>query len=100
MLARQRQPHLAQQFVLQSLIKITVFHGRQRAKMQATAGGDNRIHWTYLLEQRLDALLRGHIHLLITVRTTHTNHLVATAQCFRYRTTYRTAGTNNDDFHS
>ena len=100
MLAGQRQTHLPEQLILQALVEVAVLHGRERAKVKATAGGDNRVHRADFLKQRLDARLRGDIHLLVALRTADADDLVATTQLFRYRTTDRTAGTNNDDFHS
>ena len=99
-LAGQRQTHLPEQLILQALVEVTVLHGRERAEVEAAAGGHNGIHRADFLKQRLNARLRGDIHLLVALRAAHADDLVATTQLIRYRTTDRTAGTNNDDFHS
>ena len=100
MLAGQRQAHLPEQLILQALIEVAVLHGRERAKVEAAAGGDNGIHRADFLKQRLHARLRRNIHLIVALRAADADDLVTTTQLFRYRTTDRTAGTNNDDFHS
>ena len=79
MLAGQRQTNLPQQLILQTLVELAVGHGCERAEVQPSAGGDNRIHRTDLFEQRLHARLRGDIHLMIALRATYADHLVTTA---------------------
>jgi hypothetical protein len=67
--------------------------------VQIAGGGDNGIYFAGLGKQRLDALLRGDIHLIISPGAADADNVMSLAQFFADRATDGAAGTDNDNFH-